>query len=382
MITRALFPLDPDVAFLNHGSFGACPHTLLAIQHEWQMVLEREPVAFFHALPARLQQARKALADFVDADPTDLVYVTNSTYGANIMAATMARLLKPGDSVLITDHEYGACVRAWKNHLQGTGIHLKVCHIPMPIPAQADLEDIIWKEVDSSTKAIFISHITSPTACLMPVRGLTSRARQAGIMMLVDGAHALGHLPLSIRDLGVDMYTGNCHKWMCAPKGSALLWVRPDLQPHAFPVITSWGADGLSVGDGAFVDEHEYTGTRDPSPFLTTPSTIEWMKEHDWWSTVDRAHAMVCYGMERLMELGLKPMSADWSEQKLLMGTVLLPEEVNGPDLQRRLLSAHNIQVICMQWLDKPLLRFSVHLYTTTEEVHQLLTALKHELML
>lgn len=377
MITRSDFLLDESVVFLNHGSFGACPKTLLDVQQRWQNVLETEPVAYYHALPARMQEARRSLASFVDADPKHLVYVTNSTYGVNLMAFSMARYLKSGDEVLMPNHEYGACVRAWQMHLAGTGITMQTCEIPMPIPDQQALADIIWSKVTTKTKAIFISHITSPTACLMPIDELTKRAKETGILMLVDGAHALGHFPLSLRTMGVDMYTGNCHKWMCAPKGSALFWVAPELQPYTLPAIRSWGEQGLSMLDGVFVDEHEYTGTRDASQFLTTPDTIQWLKKVNWWERRDQAHDLVRYGMQQLLQIPhIQAMAADWEQQHLLMGAVLLPEWINGPDLQRKLLQEHNIQVVCMQWLNRPLLRFSVHGYTTGAEIDALVRVL------
>ena len=378
MISRSEFLLDESVVFLNHGSFGACPTVLQNIQQSWLRTLETEPVAYYHALPGRMQDARTHLASFVDASPKDVVYVTNSTYGANIMAFTMARYLKSGDAVLIPNHEYGACARAWQMHLEGTGIEIQTCDIPMPIPNQNALADIILQSVSGNTKAIFISHVTSPTACRMPIEELASRAKKAGILMLVDGAHALGHFPVSLRTLDVDMYTGNCHKWMCAPKGSALFWVKHELQPHVLPVVRSWGVQGLSVGDGEFVDEHEYTGTRDASAFLTTPDTIRWLNDKDWWTVKSKAHELVQYGMQKLLQIdGVVAMAADWKEQNLLMGAVLLPDWINGPDLQRQLLNDYHIQVVCMQWLDKPLLRFSVHGYTTSTEIDVLVNALQ-----
>lgn len=378
---RSDFCLDPDVVFLNHGSFGACTKATVQEQYKWQLKLENEPIAFFYALPERMKQARRTLSELVGACPEDLVYVTNSTYGANIMAYSMARYLHKGDAVLIPDHEYGACLRAWQRHLEGTGIQIQSCHIPMPIPSRAELVREIWKAVTPNTKAIFISHITSPTACLMPIEELAAEAKKAGILMLVDGAHALGQIPLNIPDLGVHMYTANCHKWMCGPKGSALLWVHPNMQQHTLPVVTSWGAGGLSIGDGAFIDEHEYVGTRDVSPFLATPAVIEWVSKEDWWPMIDDAHKLVVNGMQQLSQLpGVEFMTADWKQQHLLMGAVLLPEHIDAPELQRTLLGKYGIQVVCMQWLSKPLLRFSVHGYTTKAEVDVLVKALQTEL--
>jgi isopenicillin-N epimerase len=373
---REDFPLDPSVVFLNHGSFGACPTVLLNEQTRWQHLMETEPVAFFYDLPARMQAAREALAGYVHADRNDLVFVQNSTYGVNVMAHAMARYLKPGDEVLVPDHEYGACQRAWQFHLKETGITIAPCHIPIPLPTQDEVAELVWSAVTPRTRVLYISHITSPTASRLPVEKLAPRAREAGILMLVDGAHAPGHIALDLRQLDVDGYTGNLHKWMCTPKGSAMLWLRPDLQPHVPPLIGSWGNHWLSVGDGEFIDEHEYVGTRDTSAFLTTQQALQWMEEQPWNEVLEHGRRLVRYGMEGLLGIkGMQPVSADWEEHGLLMGAVIMPGDRPSDEVQRWMLHQHRIQLICMDWLGTSILRFCAHGYTTREEIDVLVRA-------
>lgn len=375
---RSDFYLDPEVVFLNHGSFGACPQILMVEQQRWQRILETEPVAFFHALPQRMKAARQALASFVGAKASDLVFVQNSTYGANVMAYAMARYLNPGDEVLIPDHEYGACRRAFEFHLRGTGISIGACSIPLPVPPDDHVADIVIQAITPRTRAIFISHITSPTACLLPIERIGREAQSRGILMLVDGAHAPGHIPVNLSVLPADMYTANCHKWMCLPKGSGFLWVSPAMQKITPPLVASWGNTWLSEGDGEFIDEHEYIGTRDPSAFLTIHEALRWMEGEDWWGMVEHAHALVKRGMQELTSIPtVRPVSADWPNHKLMMGAVLLPDGMVATDVQRLFLRDYNLQIICMEWLAHTILRFSVHGYTTPDEVQVMINAVQ-----
>jgi len=379
---RSDFLLNPDVVFLNHGSFGACPKEILDEEFRWQQLLEKEPVAFFHALPERMQQAREQLAQMVGARRTDLVFVTNSTYGANVMAYAMARYLNAGDEILLTDHEYGACRRAWEFHLQGTGITISTVAIPIPVPDAETVMHIITKAITGKTRAVFISHITSPTAARMPVERLAEFTQRQKVLLLVDGAHALGHIDLDLGVLGADMYTANCHKWMCMPKGSGMLWVAPHLQQHVPPLIGSWGNTWTSVNDGTFIDEHEYLGTRDPSCFLTIHAAQRWMKKSNWNKVISDSHLLVQYGVQALCSLHntIQPVQSDWEQHRLMMGSVLVPMVLDSAQFQRVLLEKYSIQCICLTWLDATILRFSIHGYTTQPEVDALVKAVALEL--
>jgi len=220
-----LFLLDPDVIFVNHGSFGACPRPVFAAYQAWQRELERQPVEFLgRRFAALIAEARTALGAYVGAGADDLVYVPNATTGLNIVARSLE--LAPGDEVLATDHEYGALDRTWRFICAKRGARYVRQPVELPITSAEEVVEAVWAGVTDRTRVLFLSHITSPTAIIIPVAELVRRAREAGIITVVDGAHAPGQIPLDLESLGVDFYAGNCHKWMMAPKGSAFLYAR------------------------------------------------------------------------------------------------------------------------------------------------------------
>jgi isopenicillin-N epimerase len=268
------FLLDPDIVFLNHGSFGACPRQVFEQYQEWQRELERRPVEFLgRRIDVLLAAARAALGAYVSADPDDLVFVQNATTGVNL--AAWALDLQPGDEVLTTSLEYGALDLAWE-HICA---HAPARYVRMPVTVPLDDPvEQIWSGVTDRTRVLFLSHITSETAVLLPVEELSRRARERGIRTVVDGAHVPGHIPLDLRALDVDYYAGNCHKWLCAPKGAGFLYVRRELQETIAPLVIGWGYEG----EATFLARHEKQGTRDPSAFLTVPAAIEWQREHEW----------------------------------------------------------------------------------------------------
>ena len=249
------FLLDPGVTFLNHGSYGACPAPVFARYQELQRELERNPVAFlarrFDELTAG---SRAALASFLGARPDDLVFVPNATAGLNAVIRSLR--LEPGDEVLTTRHEYGAVTRTW----EFVGAKLVF----------AEPEELA-SAIGPRTRAVSVSHITSPTALVLPVAEICAAARAAGALAIVDGAHAPGQLPLDLEALGADVYAGNCHKWLCAPKGAGFLWARPEHQRWIEPLVISWGYGD----DRTFADRHGWQGTRDPAAALTIPAAIE-----------------------------------------------------------------------------------------------------------
>jgi isopenicillin-N epimerase len=326
---RDEFLLDPEIVFLNHGSFGACPRDVFARYQEWQLELERHPVEFLgRRLPGLLAEARAALGAYVNADPDDLVFVQNATAGVNLAAWALA--LQPGDEVLSTSLEYGALDLAWE-HISRHG---PASYIRMPVTVPlADPVEELWNGVTNRTRALFLSHITSETAVRLPVEELCARARERGITTIVDGAHVPGHIPLDLRALDVDYYAGNCHKWLCAPKGAGFLYVRRELQEAIAPLVIGWGyKDG-----GTFLSRHEKQGTRDPSAFLTVPYAIEWLETHDWDAVRARCRDLAARTPERL---GLEPLGGSG----LQMITMRLPEGA-PPDLQERLYDEYRIEI-------------------------------------
>jgi isopenicillin-N epimerase len=375
MLDRSHFLLD-DLAFLNHGSFGACPRELLDVQRRWQEQLEQQPVQFFRDLPARLQHARRCAAEYFHAQASDLVFVTNSTFGVNVAAHAARRWLNPGDRILTTDHEYGACLRAWQHHLHGSGVEIDVCTLGLPVGSRSSIVAAMQQAVTERTRLIFMSHITSPTAIVMPVEEICSWARERGIVTVIDGAHVPGQRHLDLTTLQADVYTGNFHKWMCTPKGSAFLWVSPQLQDRMVPLVTSWGGEIPTTGEGLFVDEHDYLGTRDPSPFLTVGDAFPWMQRVGWDSVVARAQRLRDATMEALVAYdGVEPIS-DWKGDGSMMGAVRLDLKDDALETQQRLLHDHKIEVVLWPWLGSDILRFSVHAHTRDTDLEQLIEVL------
>ena len=267
---RDAFLLDPDLIFLNHGSFGACPREVFAKYQQWQLELERNPVEFLgRRSGVLLADARARLGAHLGASGDDLVFVPNATTGVNIVARSLS--LQAGDEVLATDHEYGACDATWEFVCQRVGAHYR--RVPVPLPFEPDAwASRLLAAAGPRTKLIFASHLTSTTALMFPVAQLCAGARQAGIRTLIDGAHAPGQVALDLAATGADFYTGNCHKWLCAPKGSAFLHMRPERQGKIEATVVSWGhlagAGGHSgfdayTGKSAFERRLQWQGTRD-----------------------------------------------------------------------------------------------------------------------
>jgi isopenicillin-N epimerase len=325
---RDEFLLDPTIVFLNHGSFGACPRDVFARYQEWQLELERQPVEFLdRRLRGLFTDARAALGAYVNADPDDLVFVPNATAGVNLAAWAVA--LEVGDEVLSTSLEYGALDLAW-GHICAHAA-ARYVRMPVTVPLDDPVEEI-WRGVTDRTRVLFVSHITSETALLLPVEEVCRRSRERGIKTVVDGAHVPGHVPVDLRALDVDYYAGNCHKWLGAPKGAGFLYVRRELQDTIAPLVVGWG-----YGEGAtFLTRHEEQGTRDPAAFLTVPAAIEWQRDHDWGSVRERCRELAAVTPRRL---GLEPLGTG-----LQMVSMRLPAEAPS-DVKQRLYDEHRIEI-------------------------------------
>ncbi|MEN9796029.1 MAG: hypothetical protein RLZZ150_1006 [Bacteroidota bacterium] len=381
MLNRSDFLLRDDIVFLNHGSFGACPRPILDEQRRWIEQLEAQPVLYFRESIANLLHARNALARYVGAEGKDLVYVTNSTFGVNVTAHALSMMLTEGDEICTTDHEYGACDRAWEQYCVAKGIRYVRAEIPMPVPSMDEMADIIWSKVTPNTKVLFLSHITSPTGVRLPVEDLCARARAAGILSVIDGSHSPGHIPLDLSTLQADVYTANCHKWMCTPKGSAFLWVAPHLQDAIIPLVVSWGARNPVAGDGPLNIEHEFIGTRDYSPFLSVPFAIDLMAQQPWDRAQQHGRGLAQVAHDMLVALpGVQPMHAGGHDPLLQMATVILPSDVDTDHMKQWLYNERAIEVVVHQWLNVPILRCSAHLHTQQRDIDALEAAVREYL--
>jgi isopenicillin-N epimerase len=372
---RDLFLLRPGVVYLNHGSFGACPRPVFDRYQAWQRELEAEPVEFLGRRSAELMRAaRGALAAFVGADPDDLVFVPNATTGLNSVVRSLR--LEPGDEVLATDHEYGALDRTWTFICEKRGARYVRRLLPLPIASAEEILDAVWSGVSDRTRVLFLSHVTSTTAVVLPVAELVRRARERGIVTVIDGAHTPGQIPLDLAALGADFYAGNCHKWMNAPKGSAFLYARRAMQPLLEPLVVSWGWRSDRPGPSRFVDEYEWQGTRDIAAYLTVPAAIEFMHEHDWPAVQRACHDLARAGRDRINAVTrlapLTPAGDGWFGQ---MATVALPP-CDHEALQRRLFDEFTIEIPTFSWNGGSYLRVSIQAYNDVSDVDALVHAL------
>lgn len=373
---RDLFLLDPHVVFLNHGSFGACPRPVFEVYQAWQRRLEAQPVHFMATeLPGLLREARQRLGAALNVAGNDVVFVPNATFGVNLVARSLA--LAPGDEVLATDHEYGACDRAWRFLCRKRGVGYVRQPITLPVESAEEIVEQLWQGVSERTRVIFLSHITSMTALRFPVAAVCARARAAGIVTVVDGAHAPGQIGLDLADIGADFYTGNCHKWLCAPKGAAFLYARREMQPLLEPLVVSWGWESETPGESAFVDQHEWLGTNDPSAYLSVPAAIDFQAEHDWEQVRWRCHELARETLFRLCDLtGLEllyPATADFFQQ---MFVAPLPP-VDTKELKQRLYDEYRVEAPVHEWNGRYLIRVSVQGYNTAADMDALVAALR-----
>ncbi len=375
MNLRSQFLLDPDAVFLNHGSFGACPKPVFDVYQRWQRELERQPVRFFQRRIVELMaEARAALASYLNCGADEVVYFPNPTTAVNMVARSLE--LRPGDEILSTDHEYGALDRTWRFLCQKAGASYIRRPIPLPVSAPQDVVEAVWSGVTERTRAVFISHLTSPTALIFPVAEICRQARAAGLLTLVDGAHAPGQLALDLTEVGADLYTGACHKWLCAPKGSAFLYARREIQSTLEPLIVSWGWEAENPSDSTFIDHHEWQGTRDMAAFLAVPDAIRFQRDHDWDAVRSRCHALARESRRRVHALtGLAPICPDTAGWYAQMYSATLPE-LDVKEAQRFLRDVHQVEVPVFRWDDTPMLRVSVQAYNREQDLDTLLAGL------
>lgn len=384
---RPLWSLDQEVTFLNHGSFGACPLAVLEAQRRVRDQLEREPVRFFvRELEPLLDAARAELASFIGADADDLAFVPNATAGVNTVLQSLP--LGPGDELVVTDHEYNACRNALNAVSAKAGARVIVAKVPFPIATPEQLIESVLAQVGPRTRLVLVDHVSSQTGLIFPVATLVAELTRRGIDALVDGAHAPGMVPLDLRALGAAYYTGNCHKWICAPKGAALLHVRRDRQAHIRPLSISHGASSLRSDRSSYLLQFDWTGTHDPSPYLCVPEAIRCMGSllPGGWpalmahnrSTTLAARALLCDA------LGCPPPSP--ASMIGALASIPLPDGSGASSwsrlqldpLQDALFERWGIEVPVIPWPAPPrrLLRISAQIYNDRPQYERLAGAL------
>ena len=376
--------IEPDTTFLNHGSFGACPEPVLAHQQELRASMEAQPMRFFcWELPDLAAQARATLADFLGARPEDLAWVPNATAGVNTVLRSLQ--LSPGDELLITNHAYSACRNALEFVANQAGARVVVARIPFPIVGPEQAMEAVLAEVTSHTRLALLDHVTSPTALVLPVAEMIAALADRGVPTLVDGAHAPGMIPLELKTLGAAYYTGNCHKWLCAPKGAGFLWVREDLQPGLRPLAISHGAGVAGPGSRErFRLEMDWTGTHDPTPYLAVPRAIQFMGQllPGGWPALMLANRALALQARAVLAAALDIPAPCPEEMVGSMATLPLPPST-GPRrawpkdrgaLQEALLRDHGIEVPVTSWPAYPgrVLRISAQKYNDISQYKRL----------
>jgi len=397
------WPLDPAVTYLNHGAYGACPWPVLHDQSEWRARLERQPTLFMGTqLDALMHGVRGRLGDFLHADADDLALLPNATTGINTVLASID--FDPGDEILTTDHEYNAIRNACLKAAARAGAQVIVARLPFPIQAPGDAHDAILERVSPRTRMAVISHVTSPTGLVLPIAQIVAALAERGIDTLVDGAHAPGMVDIDLGTLGAAYYAGNCHKWLCAPKGSGFLHVRRDRQAVIHPLVTSHGANSPRRDRTRFRLEFDWTGTFDPTPWLALPAAIEFvggLMPEGWQDAMRANRSLALEGRRRLLgALGQAELPAP-EEMIASLTAVELPADLAPaptdpapaaePDatypldpLHEALLSDHAIEVPVYSWPHTPadcgrrrrLLRVSAQLYNSPDDYDRLAMAL------
>lgn len=370
------FLLRPDMAFLNHGSFGACPRPVFEVYQNWQRELEAQPVEFLsRRMNGLLADARVRLADALGADAAGLVFVPNATHGFNIVARSLD--LQPGDEVLTTNHEYGAADRTWRFVCRRRGAHYINQPIALPMTTAEDVVEQLWAGVTPRTRVIFISHITSPTALIFPVAEICRRAREAGILSVVDGAHAPGQIELDLAAIGADFYTGNCHKWLCAPRASGFLHARPEVRDLLQPLIVSWGWEP----DKEYLEPYQYmfewTGTHNPAAYLSIPAALDFQALHNWPAVRAACHQQLLATSQQIGELtGLAPISPDSDGWWAQMRALPLPP-CDPIALKEHLWDEFQVEVPITTWNGRHFVRVSIQGYNRPADTERLVEGLR-----
>ncbi|RMD98014.1 MAG: aminotransferase class V-fold PLP-dependent enzyme [Deltaproteobacteria bacterium] len=380
--------LAPGITFLNHGSFGACPKCVLAFQQDLRQRMEREPVTFFvRAFERRLDEAREALAAFVGANPGNLVFVPNATYGINAVLRSLP--LAKGDELLVTNHEYNASRNALDFVAQRAGARVVPVKIPFPIDHPERVVEAILDGVTPRTRLALVDHVTSQTGLIFPVERIVRELDERGIDTLVDGAHGPGMLPLDLEGLGAAYYAGNCHKWICAPKGAALLYVRKDRQQGIHPLAISHGANVPAGSRSRFHLEFDWTGTHDATAWLSVPEAIRFMGSilpGGWAQLRARNRSLVLLGRQKICaalsipEPAPAEMIGSLAALPLPDGEGALPASPLYTDpLHETLFTRYRIEVPVIPWPAPPkrLLRISAQLYNIPAHYDRLAEALR-----
>jgi len=373
---KSQFLLREGITYLNFGAYGACPKPIFERYQQYQLELEQEPVQFIAGNGMRyLKESREALAAYLNCLPNDVVYVTNPSYAVNIVAKSFP--FKEGDEVLTTNLEYGACDRTWNYYCDKKGAKYLRQKIQFPLQSKEDFIEQFFKGLTSKTKMVFISHITSSTGLRLPVEEICAMAKQKGLLTFVDGAHAPGQIPVDLRILQADFYTGACHKWMLTPKGSSFLYVTKERQGMCDPLLISWGYNSATPSHSQFLDYHQTQGTRDFSAFLTIPAAIDFMNENNWPAVAENCRTITLSNADRFCKL-LNAEPLCYNKEDFIFQLCSTVIKAKQPEqLHRLLFDKYKIEIPVMMLEGMTLLRYSIQAFNSQEDLDVLYYALK-----
>lgn len=373
---KSLFYLDQSITFLNHGSFGATPKPVFEEYQRIQLELEQEPVDFIQVkLPNYLKKAREVLGNFVGSNANDLFFTPNPTFAINVVMRNLN--LNPGDEILSTNHEYGAMDRTWNFYCKKSGAKYIRQEISLPIESKEQILEEFWKGYSKNTKVVFINQYSSSTALIFPVKEICKKAKELGLITIIDGAHVPGHIDLNFKDLDPDYYTGTLHKWMLSPKGSSFLYVKKEHQNQLEPLVVSWGYESLMPSESQLIDYHQYQGTNDLSAYICTPNVVEFLKHNKWNEVSRQCKILVLNNYQRFCDLvGSKPICPITEEFLGQMASI--PIKTNKPsELKTLLYEKYKIQIPVMPLNDKVYLRYSINAYNSQKDLDVLYAAIE-----
>lgn len=374
--------IDPAIVFLNHGSFGACPRIVLQKQAHLRSQIESEPLRFFmRDWEPLLDESRLQLASFVGADPEDIVFVPNATTGVNAVLRSLD--IHAGDELLTTNHEYNASRNALDYIAQRYGAKVVVVDVPFPIQEKEQVIAAVMGGVSEKTRLVLIDHVTSQTGLIFPLKALIQQLHSQGIETLVDGAHAPGMIPLKLRELGATYYTGNCHKWLCAPKGAGFLYIQRDQQAKIRPLTISHGANSSRTDKSRFQLEFDWMGTDDPTSYMCVPEAISFMGslfKGGWDELIKHNHNLAVAARKLISDAFDHQVLAP---ESMLGSMAVIPvphslREWHYLDLHDVLLDKFGIEAQIVPWQFPPglLVRISAQVYNSIDDYHKLIAAL------
>jgi len=365
------FLLDPEIRYLNHGSFGACPKPILENYQFWQNLLEREPVQFItKTAPEALSVSKQALAKYIGCDTEDFFFIPNPTMAVNQVVKSLN--FQPGDKVLSTNLEYGAIDKTFEFYSKKNGFTYRKQNISLPLVSKEKFIEEFWKGYNEKTKAISIGQCTSATALIFPVKEICEKAKELGLITIVDGAHIPGHIPLNLYEIKADFYTGTLHKWLLGPKGSTFLYVNKNFQNRLEPLIISWGYEAAKPTKSKFLEENEMQGTRDISAFLTAPAIMNFFEENEMEQRQAECRKVVLEQYPQFCELlRTEPLSPVTEEFLGQMCSIPIKTE-NPVALKETLYNDYKIEIPVMFARDQTYLRISYQVYNTIDDLEYL----------